>query len=319
MTKANGFYVFLAIFYGIVLSQIPVDNFKDFRNYLYYADTSWSIFLTNLDIGFLRLIFNEPIWLLVNSFLAIFFEPEVVVRGIIFFGATSVAWLSLKNYPRKFFIILLVLLLPQVIKNYLIHVRQGLAVAVFLYGWFSCGRSRRLFLIGLTPFIHASFFFVVLLLSFSWIMSLVRMSPKLMTLAYFFGGVLILLSVRWVSEFLGARQADEYFLDGIGAGDGNSGLNFVFWLFILAIMFSAGKLWLRQHIFEIGIILFYLITYWTFEVSARIFESGLIVVLLAGLSLPARCRLIFSVAISGLFILAWVLRFSEPGFGFFAN
>jgi hypothetical protein len=78
---------------------------------------------------------------------------------------------------------------------------------------------------------------------------------------------------------------------------------------------TAGKVWLREHAFETGVITFYLIASWFIKATARIFESGLIVVLLAGLSLPGARRYAFLGLVFGAGLLTWLLRLGQPAFG----
>ncbi len=68
-----------------------------------------------------------------NSALGLFADPDVVVRLIIFVSAFLTAWLVLSNNTKYIFPLLILLFLPNVIKNYLIHLRQGLAISIFFY------------------------------------------------------------------------------------------------------------------------------------------------------------------------------------------
>jgi hypothetical protein len=309
------FFLCIALIYGFVLSQLPNEHFKDFNNYLVYADSSLLISLRNADGGIFSVLSNEPVWLMMNAGLNLFLEPVTVVRAIIFFGAFSLSWLILRNYPQYFFWLIFFLFLPQIIKNYLIHLRQGIAIAVFLWGWFSVNRSARWLLLCLTPFIHASFFFILALFTLTWILRSIRFSYNIKTIAYISVGVAFSLSLSFFAELLGARQAEELTFER----ESLSGLGFVLWVMILGIMLSAGKTWLAVHAFESGIVTFYLSTYWLIEVSARIFESGLIVILLAGLTLRGWRRYAFlGIVLSGG-MLSWLLRISQPALGFFSG
>lgn len=306
------FFLFIAVTYGLLLSQLPDVHFKDFNNYLVYADGSWLLALRYADDGLLRILSNEPAWLLMNAGLRLLFAAETVVRVIIFGGATSVAWLILRHYPQQFIWLILFLLLPQVIKNYLIHLRQGAAIAVFLWGWFSLNRTWRWLLLGLTPFIHASFFFVLALLALTRMLRVTRFAPDLKIVAYVVAGIACGLGLGVLVELLGARQGGQYAFERTEV----SGLGFVLWTIVFGIMISAGRAWLRGHAFESGIVAFYLVTYWLIEVTARIFESGLILVLLAGLTLRGGRRQAFLSIVLGAGALAWVLRIGQPALGF---
>lgn len=213
--KINKQYFFLLLFsllYGFFLSRIPSADFKDFSNYLVYADHSWSILLSYSNKGFLSLISNEPIWLLVNVFFSLFFEGETVVRVIIFFSASSVAWLTLSNNPRHIGWLILFLFLPLVIKNNLIHLRQGLAISIFLWGWFSSNRPIRVFFIAISPFVHASFFFVLFILGLSKFLRVLRLGPVLRILSVSILGFIIGFGLKWLVSLLGqGRQRNTIF------------------------------------------------------------------------------------------------------------
>lgn len=305
-------FLCVSLTYGLILSQLPDAHFKDFANYLVYAENSSLIALRYADAGLLRVFSNEPVWLLMNAGLGQFFDPETVVRVIIFFGASSVAWLIFRHYPQHFIWLILILFFPQVIKNYLIHLRQGVAIAVFLWGWFAATRATRWLLLGLTPFIHASFFFILVLLGLTWLLRSVRFAPDLRTATYVGAGIAFGLGLGVLAELLGARQGGGYSFERADV----TGLGFVLWTMTLAIMLSAGRAWLREHAFEGGIVTFYLTTYWLIEVTARIFESGLIVVLLAGLTLRGGRRRAFLGVVLGGGALAWMLRIGQPALGF---
>jgi len=303
----------LAVTYGVVLSQIPSEQFKDFSNYLVYAEHSWSRLSWLMDKNVLSAFSNEPVWLLINAGLGAFLPPEAVVRLIIFVPATLVAWLVLLSNPRQFVWLLAFLLLPLVIKNHLIHLRQGVAIAIFLLGWFSHHRIVRWALMGVTPFVHASFFFVLLILCAARAMTHFHLSAGIRILSFVMMGALVSGGLAWVTAMLGARQAQEYEF----AMADVSGLGFLFWLGILGLLILEGQTYLRKHAFEIGMIAFYLSTYWFIEVTARIFESGMLPVLLAGLALTGWRRHAFLMAI--VFVqggTVWLMRIGQPAMGF---
>lgn len=305
----------LSLLYGFVLSQLPDIQFKDFSNYLVYGDSSWLIASRYAEGGLLHLLSNEPVWLLMNAGLELFLEPETVVRTIIFLGGSSIAWLIFTHYPQHFIWLILFLLLPQVVKNYLIHLRQGAAIAIFLWGWFAPQRIARLVLLILTPFIHASFFFIIVLLSLTWFLRKIRFAADLRTIAYIAIAISVGLSLGFLAQLFEARQSATYAFVRTDV----SGLGFALWLMVCLTMLSAGNRWLREHSFETSIVIFYLATYWLIEVTARIFEGGLMLVLLAGLALPGWRRQLFLGLVIGAGIFSWSLRIGTPGLGFVAG
>ena len=306
------FVLFFSMAYGAFLSSLPLMEFMDRENYLNYADNSLFLFEKYRDWGPIPLLANEPLWLLVNGGLSTFLHPESVLRLIIFFPATLVTWLVMIRYPKHFIWLLFFLLFPAVIKNHVIHLRQGFAVAVFLLGWFTKKPSVRWTILATTPLIHGSFLFILGILFLSRSMTYIRLGPDLRT------SILTTLSVglgvvfAWLVGLVGARQGEYH---DFSASQG-SGLGFFFWFIIFSIWLFQGSKFLRKHAFESGIIIIYLGTYWLVNVTARIFESGLLLVLLASLNLTGWRRQLFFAAYLALFFFQWILRLDKPGFGF---
>ena len=305
--------VIAAILYGAMLCRIPQEHFKDFSNYIVYAEYSWERLLGLLSDGLLTTLSNEPVWLLINAALGSLLPSEEVVRLIIFFSASTVAWVVLRNHPRQFFWLLIFLLLPMVIKNHLIHLRQGLAISVFLLGWFASSKWQRRILLSLTPFIHASFFFVLPILVASKAMIKLRLGPDIRIIVFAMAGIGVGIGLGWLAALLGARQAYEYQF----AMTDVSGLGFVLWLGVFILFRMEGRQFLRIHAFETGMIVFYLGTYWLIEVTARIFESSVLLVLIAGLSLTGWRLVAYKIIVCCvLFGLSWSMRTGAPAMGF---
>lgn len=301
-----------AVLYGAVLSSIPDEQFKDFSNYLTYAENSLAIAAGYWAGGLFRWLANEPVWLLLNAGLHGVMPPEAVVRSIIFFSAFSVSWLVLRVGPRHAIWLIVFLLLPLVVKNHLIHLRQGLAIAIFLWGWFAPAGWLRWGLMGVTPFIHASFFFVFVIAGVAKLATRLRLGPGIRAIVFLALAVFLSVGLGWLAAQLGARQAQEYEFTTTQV----SGLGFVFWLVIAVVWALEGGRYLKAHAFEMGLIIFYLGTYWLIEVTARIFESGLLLVLLAGLTLTGWRRQGFLAIVLLFGCAVWFLRLGQPALGF---
>ena len=304
----------IALGYGLVLAGLPLEVFKDRANYLIYADQSLLIFLGHWSQGVLTGLANEPIWLLINAGLNLIFEPETTLRIIIGVPASIVAYLVLRTDSKNFIWLLLFLLLPQILKNHIVHLRQGVAISIFLLGWFSNSRSLSWFLLLLTPFIHASFFFILALLALTTIASKLRLAADLRNILFVVFGLATGVSLAGLAQYLGARQALEYDFTTAQI----SGLGFIFWTMVLVILISQGRSFMRQHAFAIGSLVFYLSTYFFIEVTARIFESSLAILLLAGLQMSGWRRITFISMIMSYGVLGYALRLDQPwlGFGF---
>ncbi|WP_439888866.1 hypothetical protein ACSX1C_07205 [Pseudomonas sp. MBLB4123] len=298
-----------SIVYAAVLSGLQVDAFVDRDNYLVYAEYSSDILERYVGEGALSVIFNEPVWLFINIFLSFFFFPDVVLRVIIFFSSFFTCIYILRFKVEYFFVLLVFLLLPQILKNNIIHLRQGLAITFFLMGWFSSRSGLRWTFMGLSSLIHASFLFLVLLFFLNQLFTIFRYSTGLRVLLISLLSVTIGGAGMWLARVLGARQGEgaQYF--------SVSGLGFIFWLAVAVLFFSQGRQFLRANAFAFSILLFYLITYFFLPVTARIFESGMILVLLAGLSLDSYRKVCFFSAVFFYFCVQWYQRAGLPGFG----
>ena len=146
-------FVTALLYAYLLITVIPIDAVMDRGNYLNYASWPEVLFIQQLERGLLPLFFNEPIFLLINFVLSLLFDEENVVRTIIFFGSFTTSYLVLRYNYRYFLILLFFLLIPQVLKNYVIHIRQGLALSFFLIGYLSINKNnfRSSFFILLSP------------------------------------------------------------------------------------------------------------------------------------------------------------------------
>lgn len=300
----------LAVLYGSFLASLPLDIFKDRNNYLVYAEHSADIFERYQLAGPLVILANEPLWLLANIGLAKLFPPDLVLQTLIFIPATIVAWFILRYDHRQFTWLLLFLLLPQVIKNHIIHLRQGFAIAVFLSGWFSENRIIRWLLLSTTPFIHSSFFFVLFLLTLVRMLLSLRLAADLHILLVVCVAIILGGSDYWLADLFGARQATLYTFEAE-----LSGLGFAFWSLIFIVMLFQGRQFLRLYAFEVSTIIFFLGTYFFSPVTGRIFESTLLLVLLSGLQLISWRYLVFIGLLVFYTLLQWLMRLDLPNFG----
>ncbi|WP_272694362.1 EpsG family protein [Providencia sp. PROV036] len=289
----------------------PMESITDRENYLVYASNSDLIQNRYLSRGILSFFTNEPLWLTINTFLSYFFSPTYVVSLIIFLSAFISAYLILQYKPKFIVFLFIILFFPPVIGKYIAHLRQGLAISIFLIGWFSASKNWRLFFFVLTPFIHASFFFVLLLLIISHFLNRIKFAIDLKIVAIIIFGLALGLGLGYITTIIGARQAEEYKF----SAENISGLGFVFWLSILLLYLNQGRFFSSKNTFAIVTIVFYLSTYFLIEVTARIFESTMIIVLLSSLDLTSWRRNICFLLIISFELINWFIRFNKPWFG----
>lgn len=306
------FCLVFAVAYGAALASLPLYAFRDRHNYLIYAINAEAILHTYWNSGPLSFLANEPLWLVINFALSSLFSPETTMRMIIFLPAAVVAYITLRHDSRQFLWLLLFLFLPQVIKNHVIHLRQGLAVALFLAGWFSTQKMRRRFFMLSSPFIHSSLFFVLMLLACVGMARRLKLAADLRLVSFMAAGLSIGLSLAWLASLVGARQVDTYLFTAANI----SGIGFIFWFLMLLVMCLQKRPFLQRHAFEIGTVVFYLATYFFVEVTARIFESSLLLVLMAGLRLTGWNRFVFLSLLIAMGGLHWALQSGQPWLGF---
>jgi hypothetical protein len=267
----------------LLITLIPIDAIKDRGSYLDYASWPEVLIIKRLEGGVLALIFNEPIFLLINFVLSFLFDEENVVRTIIFFGSFTTSYLVLRYNYRYFLLLLFFLLIPQVLKNYVIHLRQGLAMSFFLIGYLSTSKNKfkNSFFILLSPLIHSSFFVLVFLIYLNKFLEKFRLDVTLKILVIALFGIISSFIMETVGQLSGARQAAQYEFTSADI----SGLAFLFWVVVFIIYTLQGKHFLKNNLLSIAILIFYLTTYFFIPVTARIFESGIVLVLLSSLSL----------------------------------
>lgn len=293
----------MALAFAAVVTALPVDAFKDRQNYLNYFTNAPLILLAQLESGIGSLLANEPVFVSICLVLNVFLEPEQALRVVIFAGAFLVAYASLRMARGHLLLVLCFLLCPQILKNHIVHLRQGLGIGVFLVGWTSSRPRVRWTFMLMAPFVHSSFAFVLLIMGVG---SIVRRfgSSKLLVLAAYLGlGLFLGFGLGIISQSLGARQGEQF---EFVADPSISGQGFAFWTLPLAVMLMQSRRFVVDHLLEIGSIIVYLATYFLSPVTGRVFESSLLLVLLAGLGMRKDSRLVFLGLIGAYTLLQWL-------------
>lgn len=295
-----------ALTYAAVLALMPGEDFRDRDNYLAYLENAPIFMLGWLDGDVVQILANEPLWILINAGLGLSWPHEQALQLLIFVPAAIVAHRVLGADPRQALLLLAFLLLPQVLKNHVVHLRQGLGLAVFLLGWFAHSPRWRWGLWLLTPLLHSSFFFVLLLLGMARLLQRWRVPLPVAWASFVLAGIGVGLALEALVRAAGARQGEEV---EFVAAQGISGLGFLFWLVALTLLMLQARPFLRQHLLEIGAVLFYLATYFLSPFTARVFESTLPLVLLAGLRMRGPGRMLFLAAVLAFGALQWLMMY----------
>jgi len=278
-TRLNGVFTRLLVgfVYALMLTNMPLEGLPDRHNYIVMAsESSLLYFIRSFNEGFGSLLFNEPLWRLINAGLSLVFEPGSIVRGMVFFNSFVASYIVLEKTKLNPMWGLVILFSPVFLINQAIQIRQGLATAIFLYSFYFCRGQKKLYLYFLTPFIHSSFFFVVFVIFFRRLSVRLKLSIFSQLIVWGVLSVFIGLFSMKLSGTLGARQTDQY----TEAAD-ISGMGFIFWIFVLFIMFVSGPSWIKRNWFSVYMLILYLGSYWFLPVVARVLESGLVLVLLS--------------------------------------
>lgn len=295
-----------SISYALVLAELPIDKFIDRDNYLNYTSFSLLMLEHHLSSGFFTLLQNEPVWLLINIFLG-FVAGEVTALKIIIFSSSLVFSFSIirigKADPKFLIFAIFICLFPQVLKNYIIHLRQGVAIALCMYALTSNSVLGRRIGILIAPFIHSSYFFLLQNFVLTWYLKKKKSYSKKRAFWIFLiitSALAILLVL-----FLGVSEArqSELYKEGI---EPRTGLAFLFWLIILVIFLVDGSTFRERNFFSIAALVSYLMLYFFFDPIARIFESALPLVLVAGYQLSKYKRRLFLIMFAVLFIYQWL-------------
>lgn len=293
----------IALIFAVVLTALPVDAFKDRQNYLNYFTGAPLILLAQLDAGIGPLLANEPLFVSICLILNAVLGPEQGLRVVIFAGAFLVAYTSLRMAPGHLLLVLCFLLCPQILKNHVLHLRQGLGIGIFLVGWTSSRPRTRWTFMTLAAFIHSSFAFVLLFMGVASVLRKLGSSRMIALTVYLVIGLTLGFGLGIVARSLGARQGSEF---EFVADPTISGQGFAFWTLPLAIMLLQSRQFVSEHLLEIGSIIVYLATYFLSPVTGRVFESTLILVLLAGLRMRGKSRLLFLMLIGVYTIAQWL-------------
>lgn len=306
-----GLFPFIfAFFYASFLANLPIDVFVDRVNYFAYASNS--DFIVSLYDGNARALFaNEPLWLYMNVWLSYFFDSEQTVRFFIFSSAFVSSYLLVRKEKSHIIWLILFLFMPGLIKNYIVHIRQGVAIAIFMAGYYSKSKYWRAIFWAMTPFIHSSYFFVLMLAGINYATTAMRL-PTWMRVSFFAVCYLVTaLLMDVIAAGVGARQVIEYQNVEVVV----SGIGFLFWAMVIWMFLSSGPDFIRQHALPISILALYLGTYFIVPFAARILESGLFLILVSGLALQGWKRNVYLAMLTLFIAFTYFSLRNEPWFG----
>ena len=131
MNAAIAFAAALLLFHYLSTREIPAAS--DDESYLLYVSISAELLAARLEnFSLIEFFLGEPLWLFGNMALAWIYEPEDAMRAIIglSFAISFISMFKLTKWNA--FACLAFFLFPTVMKNYVVHIRQGTAISVLL-------------------------------------------------------------------------------------------------------------------------------------------------------------------------------------------
>ena len=300
-----------ATIYAYTLMNLPLLDFHDRVNYLIYASDS-DFIQTFYSHSWVSYLSNEPIWLAINSYLTNHFRSDDVVRLIIFVSAFTTAWITLSQREHSLYLLVIVLFVPGILQNFIVHLRQGLAISLFVIGYFSRHRTVACVFMASSALIHSAFF----LINGMYIITVIINKSSYLT--YFQKccvaisvSAIIPILISFLSGWFEFRQVDEYRY----ASTSFSGLGFISWFAIFIVLLSGGRAFVIKNLFPVSITALYLAGYFVLPYSARIIECALISIVICGYSLPHNKKNVFVIIIALQSAAFYLLNLNQNWFG----
>lgn len=279
-----------AMTYATYLTSLPIDAFLDRVNYILYASSSYLIQAFYLG-SYASYLANEPLWLAMNIHLYEFFEVDTIIRIFIFFPAFITAYIVMSKRNFGFLIAFAIMLIPGVAQNYIVHIRQGVAVSIFLIGYFSNKRKIANYIIAISPFIHSAFFLIAGIYFACEVFKRIKFVKPQWRITIMVAAI-ILATVFMETVMAGAafRQTNEY----RNIATEISGLGFLVWSFILALICSQGVRFVEENLFSVLSLIFYLMIYFFAPFAGRVIECVVIPIFFTGMMMAGWKRWAFA-------------------------
>jgi hypothetical protein len=308
MLKKTTLYKLTPIIVSIIFSgyigSLPLLEFKDRSSYLVHISRADLILLENFKDGILTFFANEPLWFCFIATLRNFFTEENVLNIITYLVPFLFSYAILSsNIKLKYFpILIIILLMPLHLANIIMQLRQGLASAIFMLGFFSKNKYLKNRLIIISPFIHATFIVLVPIYYFYQRFDFRKLSLNLRSFVLIIFSAITIFILPTVAMIAGARQFSRYEFD---TSSGTGGM-FLYWLFLLLLTFLEGRKFQTKHLFEVNGVILFLLMYFLYPIAGRIFNSIMPLVMISFLSMTGKQKFFNISAITFLFIFLWV-------------
>lgn len=263
--------ILYVILYAGILASLPFEGLTDRISYIstlnniiqyrenYIKIDNYKIFLV-----------SDPAWYSINYILASFLPTEWAIRLIIFFGSlTTLGILTSLSSLRWLPLVVLLSFTPAFLTHYIGHLRQGFALTLLVisyYSWYNKPRFSKLVLL-FAIFTHNIAIIILLLIGFKNL--LLKFFAPFISLLIFTFIVYNIFNNSYISnilQFFQHRQFEYY--NNIEYDPSGRVLAIVF---LMLICFLIKPSFLKSN--GAYALTFYLTTYFTLPMSARIFES----------------------------------------------
>lgn len=278
----------LFLTYSLVCIQIFLlffyydDITTDRDAYLNYAINANEILNNILNYNFYNVLINEPLWLFINILLSYFIDSKYVPFSVGIISYLLCANFVFKKVEKKYiFATIILFFMPQIYKLFLVHLRQGLAVSLYISSFICHRKSNKYLLMVSAGLVHNSFIPISLVHFFCDRYSVYFSAKAIITITIFFGSIIGIFLFE-VLQLLSFRQHNNYF----AVVQNNSGFGFLFWGFLFCILLTSNRFTLRNSLISIIPIGLYLSLYFINPLSARILESYLIIIVTTIYLLP---------------------------------
>ena len=256
INKTLLFSFFIILFpWKYIMKRPKWDDFEVTAEY-YSRVFNTKIEIYNLD-SFMGFLSFEVIWdALLLWLTSVFGEPEIALRIISFFILFVWGIYLFRRMPIYW--ALLFLLNPSSIDISMSIVRNGFAWALIICGMYLISnRLIKYTLYIISPFIHISSLGILGLLFVSTKIKNVTNSKNMSIILVGLTGIILGLSVTVFSQALNYILNDARFSVGYARG-GGSFLQMIFFIILLITQLSCGKNYVRENLFVIGILFWYL-------------------------------------------------------------
>lgn len=265
--------VIICVIYAYIMASFDMEYFRDRDNYLVYAIDGFKILERYLSISILLGIFNEPLFLIINSILSLLFRPETILSIFVFITSFTLSYIVLRESKKNIIVLsLLFILLP--ICSYTFHLqlvtlRQGLATSFFLFTVYKSDKlDTWLWVTLICAFIHISFSIIFIALLLHKIFCGNKGSIYKIIFIQLTFSLLMSVGLFVVGSYLGVRQVDELSNNRSSV----SGGFFIIWLFVLMYIIYMNRNQRMNKYFILSIIFLsiYLTSYFTNPTAGRL-------------------------------------------------